>query len=158
MKRAGARLAGTLVAALCITVLTGFALFDRGTAAAPKQACFACYEWYDATYGMWFHAFSGDPDLGPPYECGGEGCHGDPQGGACSQSHLDCASAAVAVAQEVRAAAPAAGGDELKRLLARHAGSLRYNAGRAALQVVGCDEAIVAHIPLERRQVAALAE
>jgi hypothetical protein len=48
--------------------------------------------------------------------------------------------------------------DELPDLLERHPDVIRYNSDRRAIQVVGCDQQVVVHVPVTEAQLQALTD
>lgn len=110
---------------------------------AEAQDCQTCYN--TGGGGGTFHYFSPGPLA--THQCGGaNGCHSETMSGSCHSEHLTCDSELAQLYSEVQA------GDvthsELALLLTRFPETVRYNEGRRAIQITGCNGVVIAHHPV----------
>jgi len=146
------QLARVLIATLAAVVLVGLVSAPGQASEVPGiDPCFRCNDVEDGM-GGWEHYFS--ESSGAFFECAPNTCHLEELPGICSSAHNDCDVFALKQDESALAALNKLSKEDqiaLRHMLDRYLGSeLVVNQERQAIQILGCDDTILAHASFAR--------
>lgn len=149
---------GHIVVALVLLAFVGMASPATAGEEASDSAgvidCDKCYQGMGSQY--YHHGMNGGGGDNVNVDCEvGDGCHTGSEPGACiggSDEHERCEATleedASTILRELTAAIDAHDIGSIRQRLDRERIALRINADRKALQLIDCQGAIIAHLPL----------